>query len=151
MICKKCGQRIPDDAKRCIYCGTKNEPIHSDGEHIKEEDRIKQKVDEIEGLFASVNNNAQAAIIVSFFIPLVALIIIAISHSLTGMIVFISFGLIVCGFIELLFSLGARHSHNKLKSIETLEEPPKGTALYILAMILSLAEIIIPIVRLINR
>lgn len=60
MFCLKCGNKLPDDAKRCDNCGY---PIGGDPDHQPEKDKIPEQTPVTSGSIQTKTNQAAAAVL----------------------------------------------------------------------------------------
>ena len=47
MLCKKCGAEIPDNARKCEYCGALVQPSKSGGAETKNEQNRREQIDKM--------------------------------------------------------------------------------------------------------
>ncbi len=154
MKCKYCGNEIADTDEKCVFCGKENLDYV---EEAKEQDWEDQYSD----LKASVFRNGKASLKATILVPIIFTVICLIvgSTGCSGMMaasfamaMFIKIGLIICGFFGLLFSYGSISSYMSLRKMidKGEEEEPTDCALAVFGLFLSLGEIIVPIVLLMN-
>ena len=159
MECKYCGHEIADTDKMCVFCGRTNEDYVE--RELTEEEKQQDWQESYDGFKASVERNGKASLKSTILAPIIFVVLCAIvgSSGCTGVMaaslglaMFIKGGLIVCGLFGLLFSYGSLSSYKSLRKMidRDEEEEPTGYAMAVLGLILALAEIIIPIVLLVN-
>ncbi len=159
MECKYCGHEIADTDKMCVFCGRTNEDYVE--RELTEEEKQRQWQDQYDGLKASVSRNGKAALKSTILAPIIFVVLCGIMGSSGcsgviaasfGIVVFIRVGLIICGFFGLLFSYGSISSYKSLRKMVDRddEEEPTDVAMGVFGLVISLGEIIVPIVLFLN-
>ena len=172
MICKNCGQSIPDYDEVCIYCGAKNdfnkelaeefEKVNSNDddktEQLVADDNTDQPVEniipeaEIDQLVKSVRKNGIASFLIALIVPLAVLLTLIIPFL--GALLTIGMlslgGGVVCGIVAIVFGGASISAYNKLKKTNYDMDKVDGVGLAVGGIVFASCEIIIAFIRFLN-
>ena len=172
MICKNCGQSIPDYDEVCIYCGAKNdfnkelaeefEKVNANDddktEQLVADDNTDQPVEnkipeaEIDQMAKAVKRNGIISFLIALIVPLTVLITFIIPAL--GAVLAISIiplgGGVVCGIVAILFGCASISAYNKLKNTNYDMDKVDGVGLAVGGIVFASCEIIIAFIRFLN-